>query len=95
MQYNTGQPWESGQPQGVAPTWKRLSLSDVVHRYKTLTTKRYADGVKNNGWQPFNGRLWQRNYYEHIIRNDDEYNRIAEYISNNPKTWKEDKLWIS
>ena len=81
----------------LAPTrsLKRLSLSDVVHRYKTLTTKRYADGVKNNGWQPFNGRLWQRNYYEHIIRNDDEYNRIAEYISNNPKTWKEDKLWIS
>ena len=89
----TEQSQNIGQPQGVAPTGKTLSLSDVVHRYKTMTTKRYTDGVKNHGWTPFRGKLWQRNYYEHIIRNDEEYQRIAKYIENNPKTWKDDKLW--
>ena len=69
------------------------SLPDVVHRYKTMTTKRYADGVKNDGWPPFKGKLWQRNYYEHIIRSDDDYRRIEEYINRNPKTWTDDKLW--
>ena len=44
-----------GQPQGVAPT-TRMSLPDVVHRFKTLTTKRYTDAVKHNGWKPFPGR---------------------------------------
>ena len=48
----------------------RLSLPDVVHRFKSLTTTRYREGVTTVGWTPFPGRLWQRNYYEHIIRNE-------------------------
>jgi REP element-mobilizing transposase RayT len=59
------QPNAIGQPRGVAPT---MSLPDIVHRFKTLTTKRYTDGVKQNNWLPCDKRLWQRNYYEHIIR---------------------------
>lgn len=78
-----------GQPQGVAPT---LSLADVVHRYKTMTTKRYTDGVKKHGWPPFPKRIWQRNYYEHIIRNENDYDRIYEYIQNNPVKWELDSL---
>jgi REP element-mobilizing transposase RayT len=68
-----------------------LSLSDVVHRFKTLTTKRYVDGVKQHGWPPFPGRVWQRNYYEHIIRNDESLNRIRKYIANNPMKWELDR----
>ena len=79
-----------GQAQGPAPT-TMLSLADVMHRFKTLTTKRYTDGVKQFGWPAFPGRLWQRNYYEHIIRNDDELNRIREYIANNPMQWELDR----
>lgn len=75
-----------GQPQGVAPTGG-LSLFDVVHRFKTMTTKRYTDGVKQSGWQSFQGKLWQRNYFEHIIRNDAELNGIREYIIYNPLNW--------
>jgi REP element-mobilizing transposase RayT len=59
----------------------------VVHRFKTLTTKRYTDGVKQAGWPAFRGRLWQRNYYEHIIRDEQSLNRIREYIANNPLQW--------
>jgi len=36
--------------------------------------------------------LWQRNYYEHIIRNEDDHSRICEYIDNNPLKWKMDSL---
>ena len=68
-----------------------MSLPDGVHRFKTLTTKQYVDGVKQYGWTQFPGKLWQRNYYEHIIRNDDELRRIREYIANNPLKWEFDK----
>jgi REP element-mobilizing transposase RayT len=78
----------TGQPQGVAPT---LSLPDTVHRCKTLTTNRYMDGVKQHGWPLFPRRVWQRNYYEHIIRNDESLNRIREYILNNPVQWEMDR----
>lgn len=75
-----------GQAQRPAPTL-HLTLGDVVHRIKTMTTKRYADHVKHSGWPAFPGRLWQRNYYEHIIRDEASLARIREYISNNPWRW--------
>jgi len=81
-------PLTNGQPQGVAPT---MSLSDIVHRFKTMTTKKYIDGVKQNGWTPFPYKLWQRNYFERIIRNNNERNRIHEYIQNNPLNWDSDR----
>jgi REP element-mobilizing transposase RayT len=64
-----------------------MSLGDVVHRFKTMTTKRYADGVKQAGWATFRGRLWQRNYYEHIIRDEPALDRIRRYIDENPLRW--------
>jgi REP element-mobilizing transposase RayT len=74
----------NGQPQGVAPT---ISLPDIVHHFKTLTTTRYRHGVTHNNWASFPGKLWQRNYYEHIIRNEMELNEIREYILNNSAQW--------
>ncbi|MEA3307232.1 MAG: transposase [Elusimicrobiota bacterium] len=79
---------KNGQPQGVAPTV--LSLPDIVHRFKTMTTKKYTDGVKQLGWQPFYGKLWQRNYFEHITRNENDLKGIREYIRNNPANWETD-----
>ena len=37
---------------------------------------------------------WQKSFYEHIIRNENEYQKICEYIENNPKKWAEDKYNI-
>jgi len=87
----------NGQARGPAPTGNMgiLSLGDIVHRFKTMTTKRYTDGVKQWGWKPFPGRLWQRNYWEHIVRNETELNRIREYIHNNPAKWETDRLNLS
>ena len=89
-----------GQPQGVAPTNDPrpkhdavhvLSLADIVHRFKTLTTKRYVDGVKQFDWSRFESRLWQRNYYEHVIRNEESLHRIRQYIGDNPARWEFDR----
>lgn len=38
--------------------------------------------------------VWQRSFYDHIIRNDDDYRTIWEYIENNPAKWKEDRFYI-
>lgn len=67
----------------------------VVQWFKTMTTNEYIRGVKTLGWQPFNGKLWQRNYYEHIIRDERAFHNISEYIINNPKKWSEDKFHTS
>lgn len=80
--------YHKGQPQGVAPT---LSLSDIVHRFKTMTTKQYCDGVKSRNWPSFDVRLWQRNYYEHLIRDKSDFNRIRKYIIDNPLNWGNDE----
>ncbi len=44
-------------------------------------------GVGNDGWEPFDGKLWQRSFYEHVIRDDADMNRIRVYIRNNPVKW--------
>ena len=69
----------------VAPT-----VGDIVGAFKSRVTVEYIRGVKTSGWPPFRGRLWQRNYYEHIIRTDDALGRIRAYILNNPARWETD-----
>jgi putative transposase len=82
-------PTSEGQPQRVAPTRNaaKMSLSDVIHRFKTLTTKRYIEGVKRFLWASFATRFWQRNYFEHIIRDEESLQRIRQYIHENPARW--------
>lgn len=55
-----------------------------------MTTNEYIRNVKGNGWQMFNDKLWQRNYYEHVIRNEADLAEVREYILNNPTRWDED-----
>jgi len=66
-------------------------LPKILQWFKTMTTNAYIHGVKHHGWPPFPGRLWQRNYYDHIIRNETELTRIREYIVNNPLQWALDR----
>ncbi|MEA3316692.1 MAG: transposase [Bacteroidota bacterium] len=67
-------------------------LHRVVQWFKTMITNEYIRGVKYTNWKPFNGKLWQRNYWEHIIRNEKSYQSISDYIRNNPLKWDEDKF---
>ncbi|MBC7263536.1 MAG: hypothetical protein H5T64_04160 [Chloroflexi bacterium] len=68
-----------------------VPLPEMVQWFKTMTTNEYIRGVKQHGWHPFPGKLWQRNYYEHVIRNEQSLHRIREYIATNPQRWSLDK----
>jgi len=59
-------------------------IPKIIQWLKTMTTNVYIYQVKQDGWKPFHYKLWQRNYYEHIIRNEIELNQILEYIIYNP-----------
>lgn len=65
-------------------------LGEVVQWYKTITTIRYTHGVRDFNWNAFDGRLWPRSYYEHIVRDDRDLERIRSYIANNPANWPRD-----
>jgi putative transposase len=68
-------------------------LQGVMPWFKTMTIHESIRGVKQNRWPPFPGKLWQRNYWEHIVRNESELHRIRVYIQNNPAQWETDRLY--
>ena len=80
---------ENRAPTRGAPT--RVGLGDVVGAFKSLTTLEYARGVRDMNWSPFHGRLWQRNFYEHIVRTDESMKKIHQYILDNPAQWAFDR----
>ncbi len=79
---------------GIENKQYQTSLGNAVGWFKTMTTNEYIRGVKNLGWTRFNGKLWQRNYYEHIIRDQQAYENISKYIQNNPVKWVDDKFYL-
>lgn len=66
-------------------------LGAVVGAFKSLSTNAYIRGVHGSGWRPFAGRLWQRDYYEHVVRGDADLARIRAYIAHNPARWEAEK----
>ena len=69
------------------------TIGEIIAAFKSLTTVKYIEGVKVSGWKRFEVRLWQRNYYEHIIRTSAAFDNIANYIINNPAKWVEDRFY--
>ena len=67
------------------------TIPNIIQTFKRYTTIEYIKMVKNNQLPNFDKRIWQKNYYEHIIRNEEEYTKISKYIENNPTKWDEDK----
>lgn len=72
---------------------KKIKLSDVILWFKRMTTYKYIKNVKQKNWQKFKKRLWQRNYYDMIIKDEEMFLNIAEYIQNNPYSWHLDKYF--
>ena len=66
------------------------SLQKMLQWFKTMTTNEYIQGVKSNLLAPFEKKLWQKSYYDHIIRNEQDHFAITEYILNNPQNHTED-----
>lgn len=79
-------------------TTTNASVGDIVGAYKSLVANGCLD-IHKQKWAgvnpaPYMGKLWQRNYYEHIIRNDQSFQTISNYIINNPAKWNDDKFFI-
>ena len=64
-----------------------VSIPSVMQYFKTIATNSYIRKVEVGILPPFNKKLWQKSYYDHVIRNQRDYNRIWEYIENNPTKW--------
>ncbi len=62
------------------------TIGAIIRGFKSTTTKQ-INQYRQNPYLP----VWQRNYYEHIIRNEDELSHIREYILNNPLQWEYDR----
>jgi len=75
------------RPYGTLPD----TVGRVIQAFKSITTHEYIKGVKQYRWPSFPRKLWQRNYYEHIIRHEPELNHIREYIVENPLKWELDR----
>jgi putative transposase len=90
-----------------APTIERFgmpvpgSIPTILRSYKSLVTQRAQWISRGTGMIPLGlnppidprapTTVWQRNYYEHVIRDEAEWDRIREYIRENPRRWSEDR----
>ena len=61
------------------------TLSSIIGSYKSIVTR--------NARKVYPDFAWQSRFHDHIIRNDESYCRIAEYIKYNPEKWVEDKFY--
>lgn len=65
-------------------------LPKIIQWFKTMTANEYMRMLKGQNLQPAAKLLWQRNYYEHIVRSEESQNKIREYILANPLQWEMD-----
>jgi putative transposase len=76
---------DNGARVNRAPT-----IGNIVGSFKSLVANGCLEIYKSKN--EMMGKLWQRNFWEHIIRNDESYSKITEYIRNNPVKWLDDKF---
>ena len=69
--------------QSPAPT-----ISDIVCTWKSVTTK-----LVNAEMHTPRNMLWQRSFYDHVVRNEDDFRNIWQYIDDNPKKWELDRFY--
>ena len=75
-----------GASGGASPSpTDKTDVTAVIGTFKSLTTRQ---------WHTMGGTgpLWQRSYYDHIVRNEEDYRQIADYIKTNPARWSEDRF---
>lgn len=69
------------RPNGTAPG----SVGAIIQNYKSITSRKLSAQIEN-----LKRSVWQRNYYEHVIRNERELRAISDYILANPQNWEKD-----
>jgi REP element-mobilizing transposase RayT len=71
------------QPRSTTPG----SVGAMIQNFKSISAQQI-----NRRCQLNTIKIWQRNYYEHIVRNEESLQRLRQYIQNNPLSWQEDQL---
>ena len=66
------------------------TVVEIVQAFKRYSTIAYIRLVKDGQAIPFDKRLWQRSFHDHIVRNETDYRMIAAYIQSNPQLWHKD-----
>ena len=84
--WRPGTAQRTGTARGPFPT-----LSEYIRRFKTITTKLYIDGVKEGCYPPFDQAIWQKSFYDRILRDENEYLSAWKYIDENPLEWSLDE----
>ena len=85
VEANNYSPLRAPQPPPQRPTGTSRTIGSMVRGFKIGVTKWYRQRSDTS-------QIWQRNYWEHIIRNEPELNRIRRYIVDNPMQWEQDSL---
>ena len=75
---------DNTQPNGTI----RGSIGAIIQNFKSSVSRKINAMPKMKGI-----KIWQKNYYDHIIRDEEDYARIVEYIRNNPQSWEKDELF--
>ena len=77
-----------GQKTNSQPIGKQTPVSEIVRQLKTFSARK-INAMRNTP----GSSLWQRNYYEHVIRDEQSFRAISEYINHNPTNWRDDKYF--
>jgi REP element-mobilizing transposase RayT len=81
---------------GTAPSRvANISLTDLVQTFKSLTTVEYARGVRENRYPTYDRVLWQRSFYDRILRDRRSLEAARQYIESNPARWIEKREALS
>ena len=66
------------------------TLSEIIQSFKRYSTVEYTKIVKDGKLPPFDKQIWQRSFHDHVIRDKNDYDKIAKYIHENPAVWQYD-----
>jgi len=67
---------------------KRYPLSEIIRGFKTFSSRKINLNDSNINFK------WQKSYYDHIVRDEEDLNRIRNYIQNNPLNWYRDRNYL-
>jgi REP element-mobilizing transposase RayT len=70
----------------LSPTTK-FDIPNIVGKHKAAVTRSVRNSLMHSG------KLWQASYYDHVVRNDEDYQNIWQYISGNPSEWLDDRFY--
>ena len=73
--------------EGASPS---PTISQIIRSFKSKSALEYVKYINDNNLN-ISGKIWQRSFYDHVIRNKQSLNAIREYISNNPLKWDDDE----